>query len=305
MKNIHVIDGADNCVYDIFAATDEEFVIVLKDGEDIAFIDEIYERVDSSLLDTNSVVRYERNEMQAPLIMVHGLFGPLHFFDPAARLNGIAVSTPDLLGYAANPAPPHLSLSAQADEIVRVLRAQARPCHLLGHSVGGAVALLAAQRAPELVQSIISVEGNFTLDDAFMCRRIAPMLEQEWEAELQCIQQDPASWLVKGGIAVTPDRLQMAHTILHNQSAAILQAMARAVVQETADPSYLDAVRRVLACGTPLHLLAGSRSADAWNVPAWVREGAASELVMPNCGHMMMLEKPDLFCKTIVRITYS
>ena len=29
MKNIQIIDGAQNCVYDIFSATDEEFALVL------------------------------------------------------------------------------------------------------------------------------------------------------------------------------------------------------------------------------------------------------------------------------------
>ena len=44
MKNIQVIDGAVNCVYDIFAATDEEFALIFPNGQDIAFIDEVYGR---------------------------------------------------------------------------------------------------------------------------------------------------------------------------------------------------------------------------------------------------------------------
>jgi hypothetical protein len=37
MKNIQVIDGGENCVYDIFAATDEEFNLIFAPGADIAF----------------------------------------------------------------------------------------------------------------------------------------------------------------------------------------------------------------------------------------------------------------------------
>lgn len=44
MKNIQIIDGADNCVYDIFAATDEEFDLVFPHGTNIAFIDEVTSR---------------------------------------------------------------------------------------------------------------------------------------------------------------------------------------------------------------------------------------------------------------------
>jgi hypothetical protein len=42
MKNIMIVDGADNCAYDVFAATDEEFALLFPgEGQDIAFIDEI------------------------------------------------------------------------------------------------------------------------------------------------------------------------------------------------------------------------------------------------------------------------
>ncbi len=43
MKNIMIIDGAMNCAYDIFAATDAEFALFFPaDRQDVAFIDEIW-----------------------------------------------------------------------------------------------------------------------------------------------------------------------------------------------------------------------------------------------------------------------
>ncbi len=44
MKNIQVIDGALNSVYDIFAATDAEFALIFPGDQDIAFIDEVMAR---------------------------------------------------------------------------------------------------------------------------------------------------------------------------------------------------------------------------------------------------------------------
>src|SRR6218665_1490033 len=86
-----------------------------------------------------------------PLVMVHGLFRPLHFFQPTIRMSGVAVHTPDLLGWAGPPPPTDLSLAEQANEIVRFLHAlDSGPCHLLGHSVGAAVAMLSAELAPQL-----------------------------------------------------------------------------------------------------------------------------------------------------------
>ena len=42
MKNIQIIDGAMNCVFDIFGATEEEFGLIFPPGQDIAFIDDVY-----------------------------------------------------------------------------------------------------------------------------------------------------------------------------------------------------------------------------------------------------------------------
>ncbi len=44
MRNIQVIDAAANCVYDVFAATDEEFALIFPTGQDVAFIDEVMAR---------------------------------------------------------------------------------------------------------------------------------------------------------------------------------------------------------------------------------------------------------------------
>src|SRR5262245_17137054 len=41
MKNIMVVDGAENCVYDVFATPDDDFALIFPDGTDIAFIEDI------------------------------------------------------------------------------------------------------------------------------------------------------------------------------------------------------------------------------------------------------------------------
>jgi hypothetical protein len=44
MKNIQVIDGAVNCVYDIFCASDADFREIFPPREDVAFIDDVVRR---------------------------------------------------------------------------------------------------------------------------------------------------------------------------------------------------------------------------------------------------------------------
>jgi hypothetical protein len=46
MKNIQIIDGANNCTYSIFQATEEEFALIFPGpGQDIEFIEDLLERI--------------------------------------------------------------------------------------------------------------------------------------------------------------------------------------------------------------------------------------------------------------------
>jgi pimeloyl-ACP methyl ester carboxylesterase len=232
------------------------------------------------------------------LVMIHGLLGSSSFFDPQSLLPQLDVRTPDLLGYGGKRSiDVGIDLHAQAGEIVRVLREDVKqPAWLLGHSVGGAVMMLAAERAPELVRGLVSVEGNFTLKDAFWCARIAAMPEADWAAEYGTMEGDPAAWLERSGIEASDERVAMAREVLENQPYSTLQAMARSVLEVTGSASYLEGVRRVLGSGVPLYLLGGELSAAGWDIPEWVLALACRSLVQPKAGHMMMLEDPAAFC---------
>ena len=73
MKNIQVIDGAENCVYDIFSATDDEFTLIFEAGTDIAFIDEVYGRGDSNLLDAAFDRIWKRRQRKVDAQGIHGI----------------------------------------------------------------------------------------------------------------------------------------------------------------------------------------------------------------------------------------
>jgi hypothetical protein len=73
MKNIQVIDAAENCVYDIFAATETEFALIFPPGQDIAFIDEVYNRVDEESLKVAFKNIWLRRVPKAEVQGIHGL----------------------------------------------------------------------------------------------------------------------------------------------------------------------------------------------------------------------------------------
>lgn len=74
MKNIQVIDGAENCVYDIFAATEEEFALIFPPGQDVAFIDEVMDAApDRALLDRAFNAIWARRLAKSAAMGIHGL----------------------------------------------------------------------------------------------------------------------------------------------------------------------------------------------------------------------------------------
>ena len=73
MKNIQVFDGADNAVYDIFSATDEEFGLIFPDGTDVAFIDEVYQTHPSPTLDVAFAEIWKRRVPKCEAMGIHGM----------------------------------------------------------------------------------------------------------------------------------------------------------------------------------------------------------------------------------------
>jgi len=229
----------------------------------------------------------------APVVFVHGLFQMLGDLGAAEFLAPRPVIIPDLPGYASNRSKPSSEVSVE--HAVEYLHEQIHSsgfdkAHIVGHSVGGAIATVLASRYPNHVASVIDVEGNFTLKDAFWSAKIAAMDAGEAETLLDGYAADPAGWLTCAGITPTVEAVATAERGLRAQPSATVQAMARSVIQATSQASYFESVKEILAGGIPLHLVAGERSRAGWDVPDFVLRDAASLTTQPGVGHMMMLE---------------
>ncbi|MFG6414565.1 hypothetical protein ACG02S_11730 [Roseateles sp. DC23W] len=73
MRNIQVIDGADNAMYDIFAATEDEFALIFPAGQDVAFIDEVIARTPVAALDHAFAAIWQRRVAKAEAKGIHGI----------------------------------------------------------------------------------------------------------------------------------------------------------------------------------------------------------------------------------------
>ncbi len=113
-----------------------------------------------------------------PLVFVHGLGeSGLCFEEVLAepRLDRWRRLAPDLVGYGRSAwSDEPLSLPQQADRINDWLAERGEaPAVVIGHSMGGVVALLLAERHPGRVAAVVDVEGNKSPRDCVFSGRAA------------------------------------------------------------------------------------------------------------------------------------
>lgn len=98
-----------------------------------------------------------------PLVLLHGLFGQGGNFGTVQRrlaaggpAGGRRVLAFDLRNHGASRHIPGMTYPGMAEDVLETLREfRALPCTLLGHSMGGKVAMLAALEAPAAVSRLV------------------------------------------------------------------------------------------------------------------------------------------------------
>lgn len=136
---------------------------------------------------TNGSVWYDEQGTGDPLVLLHGGAVDARFFEhnvgPLAE--HFRVITTDLWGHGrtADREGP-FSLDSFATDVAELIeRVGGGPAHVLGHSIGAAVALTLAMRRPELVRSTIQISGGFDVEADVATRDldIDQMVEQTVE----------------------------------------------------------------------------------------------------------------------------
>lgn len=100
----------------------------------------------------------ERGSGGVPLVLLHGLFGRASNFGAvqaklAERRRVVAL---DLRNHGASPHAAEMSYAAMAADVIETLRGlDALPCVLVGHSMGGKAAMLAAIGEPSAVTRLL------------------------------------------------------------------------------------------------------------------------------------------------------
>lgn len=104
-----------------------------------------------------------------PVVVIHGFTGSGGAMAPLVhRLDGWQRIAVDLPGHGRSPAPPeprYYSVEAMAESIAGLVAAVDGPCHVIGYSMGGRVALTLAAVHPHVCRSLTLISATAGIDD--------------------------------------------------------------------------------------------------------------------------------------------
>ena len=125
--------------------------------------------------------QYHCKKQNAPwVVLIHGLFGNLDNLAALRRhltdaFNVIAIDLPD---HGESPWVDTFTLADCVSALVRVLDDQhIDKCHVVGHSLGGKVAMLTALTHPDRVDKLVPM-GRITLDFMILHNTTIPYLSR-------------------------------------------------------------------------------------------------------------------------------
>lgn len=104
---------------------------------------------------------YESFGSGEPLIVLHGLLGSSSNWSSTCQIIGeyLHVYVPDLRNHGRSPQSPDLNYDIMVQDIKHLMdRLQFDSAHILGHSMGGKIAMLFADQYPEMVRTLAVID---------------------------------------------------------------------------------------------------------------------------------------------------
>lgn len=250
------------------------------------------------LLEDGMAVREVGPAGGTPVLWIHGLGESGLCFEEIVchpLLSGRSHLIPDLPGYgrAARVRPPQ-DFAGIADHLAGWLAARGEPAlDLVGHSLGGILALVLAERHPERVRRLVDVDGNKSPADCVFSG--------------QALEWTPEEFLATGfhelrdAIAVSAGddaALRGYVRSLGLADAATYRAHAEELVRLSARE---DLALRLAAVDLPVSYLAGVPNGASARSLALLEEARVEVTTIEPSGHWPFINRPDAFAAALLR----
>jgi pimeloyl-ACP methyl ester carboxylesterase len=236
-----------------------------------------------------------------PVVLLHGLFGSAASWRGVARelADAYSVCSVDLRNHGRSPRAADMSYTAMADDVLRLIEDEGlqRPA-LVGHSMGGKVAMALALTAPQALRSVTVID-------------IAPVAYADrWSPQLNAMNE-----LIGRSVAMSRDdgrlsadeaptiAMMVPHMATRNAYVdwrSNLPAISLSIHELCGFPRQL----RYLSTELPLHAIVGGQSdlvnpvAPETFAPMFPR---ASVEVIPEAGHWVHVDQPGALVRSLRR----
>ena len=218
-----------------------------------------------------------------PLVLIHGSGGTrLHWPPDVRRMPAAKVYALDLPGHGKSPGPAAASIEGYVEAIQGWMELMLeRPALVAGHSLGGAITLALAKRAPEKLAGIALVGSGARL-------RVHPTIlsGSENPAAFPAVVDQIMDWAF--GSQAAPRLVQLARRRMLEVPPSVVNADFRAC-------DAFDMIDELETIKLPALLICGSEDRLTplkYSEFMAARLPAAALEVVPGAGHMVMLEQP-------------
>jgi esterase len=247
---------------------------------------------------------YVKQTGQGPaVILLHGLFGAGGNLGSLARAlqKQFTVFSLDLPSHGRSGWLPKLDLPAMADRLRHWMGAEGlSAAHLVGHSLGGKVAMQLALQYPGRVQSLIAAD---IAPVAYAAHHEMVFAALQAVAAARCSSREEAGTVLASHLQ-DDAVIQFLLTSLQRDDAGIMRWRFDLQGIRASYPSLLAAPRAEQSYLGPALFIKGGAS-DYIQEQHWPAIKAffpaASIRVMPGCGHWLHVEKPQLFNGIVAR----
>ncbi|MBN1297286.1 alpha/beta hydrolase [bacterium] len=234
------------------------------------------------------------------LVFIHGLGeSGLCFerwitgFDADPLLSRWDILIPDLPGYGRSlPRSPRLGLEDYAGFTASILDSlPTRPAVLIGHSMGGVIALLCIEKLHHPFSAWVNIEGNISPGDCVFSGRAA-----EWPLPGFVCRgfSDLKETVFRNGITETAQRGYYASMQFADPGQFHLNS--RELVAHSASR---DAARRMAALKTPVIMITGQPQGLCTESMHLLTESALPVAVIEPAGHWPFIDCPETVTQTV------